>query len=89
MTKYEFSYLVSQRALAIEHGSPLMYPETRFIHAIDIAREETFMGLNPIIIQRVIPVLGGELIEEWKCSELIIPMAYSEEGSNFLNNFQS
>jgi DNA-directed RNA polymerase subunit K/omega len=87
MTKYEFSYMVSQRALAIEHGSPLMYPDTKFIHAIDIAREETFMGLNPIIIQRIIPVLGGELIEEWKCNEFIIPMAYSEEGSDFINNF--
>jgi DNA-directed RNA polymerase subunit K/omega len=88
MTKYEFSYLVSQRALAIEHGSPLMFPETKFIHAIDISKEETFKGINPIIIQRVIPILGGEIIEEWKCSELIIPFAYSEEGYDFIKHFK-
>lgn len=89
MTKYEFSYLVSQRAQAIEHGSPLMFPQTKFIHAIDIAKEETFKGLNPIIIQRVIPVLGGEIIEEWKCSELIVPFSYYEGDSDFIKKFTS
>lgn len=73
MTKFEYSYLISQRALAIENGSPLMYPETSFIHSIDIAREETRMGLNPIIIQRQIP---PNIIEEWKCSELKLPEYY-------------
>ncbi len=67
MTKFEYSYLVSQRALAIGNDSPLMYPETKFIHAIDIAKEETAMGLNPIIIRRVLP---NGMIEEWKCNEL-------------------
>jgi DNA-directed RNA polymerase subunit K/omega len=89
MTKFEFSYLVSQRALAIEHGSPLMNPQTQFIHSIDIAREETFMGINPIIIQRPIPTNYGEIIEEWKCSELIIPFAYSDQGSDFIKNFMN
>jgi DNA-directed RNA polymerase subunit K/omega len=83
MTKYEFSYLVSQRAMAIENGSPLMNPDTEFIHSIDIAREETLKGLNPIIIQRILPNYN---IEEWKCSELISPFSYYENG-NFLNKF--
>jgi DNA-directed RNA polymerase subunit K/omega len=74
MTKFEYSYLISQRALAIENGSPLMYPETSFIHSIDIAREETRMGLNPIIIQRQIP---PNIIEEWKCSELKLQEYYN------------
>ena len=73
ITKYEYSYLISQRAIAIENDSPLMNPETKFIHAIDIAREETELGINPIIIRRVIP---PNTIEEWKCSELKLPEYY-------------
>jgi len=73
MTKFEYSYIISQRAMAIEHNSPRMNLETKFIHSIDIAREETEMGLNPIIIQRVLP--NGD-IEEWKCSELRVPKNY-------------
>lgn len=73
MTKFEYSYIISQRAMAIEHNSPLMNPKTKFIHSIDIAREETEMGLNPIIIQRIMP--NGD-IEEWKCKELRIPKNY-------------
>ncbi len=73
MTKFEYSYLISQRALAIEHGSPLMIPDTIYIHSIDISKEETEKGLNPIIIQRPLP--NGS-IEEWKCSELKIPFSY-------------
>lgn len=67
MTKFEYSYLISQRAIAIEHDSPLMNPDTKFVHSIDIAKEETELGINPIIIQRVMP---DDSIEEWKCSEL-------------------
>jgi DNA-directed RNA polymerase subunit K/omega len=73
MTKFEYSYLVSQRAMAIENGSPLMNPDTTHIHSIDIAKEETAKGLNPIIIQRILP--NGD-IEEWKCSELRLPKYY-------------
>jgi DNA-directed RNA polymerase subunit K/omega len=68
MTKFEYSYLISQRAMMIEHGSPLMIPDTEFRNSIDIAKEETDKGLNPIIIRRPLP--NGN-IEEWKCSELI------------------
>lgn len=67
MTKYEYAYIVSQRAMAIGNDSPLMYPETKFIHAIDIAKEETQMGINPIIIRRPLP---NGMFEEWKCNEL-------------------
>ncbi len=67
MSKYEYAYIISQRAMAIGNNSPLMYPETKFIHAIDIAREETQMGINPIIIRRPLP---NGMIEEWKCNEL-------------------
>jgi DNA-directed RNA polymerase subunit K/omega len=74
MTKFEYSYMVSQRAMAIENNSPLMIPDTKMVHAIDIAKEETAMGLNPIIIQRVLP--NGN-IEEWKCSELSLPQTYN------------
>jgi hypothetical protein len=73
LTKFEYSYLISQRAMAIENNSPLMYIETKYIHSIDIAKEETIMGLNPIIIQRVLP--NGD-IEEWKSSELKLPKSY-------------
>ncbi len=68
MTKFEYSYLISQRAMMIEHGSPLMIPDTTFRNSIDIAKEETDKGLNPIIIRRPLP--NGS-IEEWKCSEFI------------------
>jgi DNA-directed RNA polymerase subunit K/omega len=68
MTKFEYSYLISQRAMMIENGSPLMLPDTEFRNAIDISREETDRGLNPIIIRRQLP--NGN-IEEWKSSELI------------------
>lgn len=73
MTKFEYSYLVSQRATTIENGSPLMNPDTTHTHSIDIAMEETAKGLNPIIIQRILP--NGD-IEEWKCSELRLPKYY-------------
>ncbi len=73
MTKFEYAYLVSQRAMAIENGSPLMNLETKHTHSIEIAKEETVMGLNPIIIQRVMP--NGD-IEEWKCKELRLPKNY-------------
>lgn len=73
MTKFEYSYLVSQRAMAIENGSPLMNPDTTHTHSIDIAMEETVNGLNPIIIQRILP--NGD-IEEWKCRELRLPKYY-------------
>ena len=84
MTKFEYSYLISQRAMAIEHGSPLMIQNTEFIHSLDIAREETHKGVNPIIIQRELP---NGLIEEWKCSELIVPFAYTSD-LNFIENFK-
>jgi DNA-directed RNA polymerase subunit K/omega len=83
MTKYEFSYLVSQRAMAIENGSPLMIPDTELIHSIDIAKEETLKGVNPIIIQRVLP---NDIIEEWKCGELMVPFAYIEN-MDFIDKF--
>ena len=67
MTKFEYAYFISQRAFAIENNSPLMIPETEFSSAIDIAREETEKGLNPLIIQRIMP---NGTIEEWKSSEL-------------------
>jgi len=73
MTKFEYSYLISQRAMAIENGSPLMNIETKHIHSIDISKEETMMGLNPIIVQRILP--SGD-IEEWKCRELKLPKYY-------------
>lgn len=74
MTKFEYSYLISQRAFMIEHDSPLMLPDTKLIHSIDIAKEETEKGLNPIIIQRVMP--NGD-IEEWECKELGLPKNFS------------
>ena len=67
MTKFEYSYIVAKRAEMIEHGSPLMFPDTKEIRAIKIAEEETANGLNPIIIRRTLP--NGN-IEEWKNSEL-------------------
>lgn len=73
MTKFEYSFLVSQRAYMIEHDSPLMFPETKLIHAIDIAKEEIEKGINPIVIQRVLP--NGS-IEEWYCNELKLPKSY-------------
>jgi DNA-directed RNA polymerase subunit K/omega len=73
MTKFEYSFLVSQRAYAIEHDSPLMFPDTKLIHAIDIAKEEIEKGINPIVIQRVLP--NGN-IEEWYCNELKLPKSY-------------
>lgn len=73
MTKFEYSYLISQRAMAIENNSPLMIPETVYIHSIDIAKEETDKGVNPIIIQRVMP--DGSL-EEWPSSELRLPKVF-------------
>jgi len=84
MTKFEYSYFISQRAMAIEHGSPLMYPKTTYIHSIDIAKEETDMRINPIIIQRVLP---SGFIEEWKCSELLVPFAYTID-KDFIKNFK-
>lgn len=68
MTKYEYSYIVAKRAEMIEHGSPLMLPDTTFIRAIDIAMEETANYLNPIIIRRTLP--NGN-IEEWRNDELL------------------
>jgi len=73
MTKFEYSYLISQRALAIGNNSPLMIPDTEYIHAIDIAKEETLKGVNPIIMQRELP---NGMIEEWTCSELKLPEYY-------------
>jgi len=74
MTKFEYSYLISQRAIMVENGSPLMIPETPYRNAIDIAREETDKGLNPIILRRPLP--NGS-IEEWKCNELIPTKIFS------------
>jgi DNA-directed RNA polymerase subunit K/omega len=73
MTKFEYTYLISQRAIAIENDSPLMIPDTQLVHAIDIAREETHKGLNPIVIQRILP---SKEIEEWSCSELRLPKTF-------------
>jgi DNA-directed RNA polymerase subunit K/omega len=67
ITKYEYAYIVAKRAEMIEHGSPLMIPDTKEIKAIKIAMEETDRGLNPIIIRRTLP--NGN-IEEWSNSEL-------------------
>jgi DNA-directed RNA polymerase subunit K/omega len=75
MTKFEYAYMVSQRAVMIENNSPLMNPKTNLVSAIDIAKEETELKLNPIIIQRKLP--NGS-IEEWKCSELSLPRTYVE-----------
>jgi DNA-directed RNA polymerase subunit K/omega len=76
MTKYEYSYIVAKRAEMIEHGSPLMFPDTKFIKAIEIAMEETRFGVNPIIIRRTLP--NGN-IEEWKNSELLPTKNYDDD----------
>jgi DNA-directed RNA polymerase subunit K/omega len=76
MTKYEYSYIVAKRAEMIEHGSPLMFPDTKFIKAIEIAMEETRFGVNPIIIRRTLP--NGN-IEEWKNSELLPTKNYDND----------
>jgi len=74
MTKFEFTNLIAWRAQMIENvNSPLMIPDTKFTNSIDIAREETEKGVNPIIIVRNLP--NGS-IEEWKCSELSLPKAF-------------
>jgi hypothetical protein len=73
MTKFEYSYLISQRAVMIEHDSPLMIPDTKFVNAIDIAKEETERKMNPIILVRHLP---NGTIEEWKCSELELPKKF-------------
>lgn len=73
MTKFEHSNFISWRAIMIEHNSPLMIPDTKFVSAIDIAREETEKGVNPLIIQRNLP---NGTVEEWKCSELSLPKTY-------------
>ena len=75
MTKFEYSYIVAKRAEMIENGSPLMYPDTQKIKAIDIAMEETFLRINPIIIKRTLP--NGN-IEEWKNSELLPTKNFSQ-----------
>jgi DNA-directed RNA polymerase subunit K/omega len=76
MTKYEYSYIVAKRAEMIEHGSPLMFPDTKFTKAIEIAMEETDQGVNPIIIRRTLP--NGN-IEEWKNSELLPTKNYDND----------
>lgn len=76
MTKYEYSYIVAKRAEMIEHGSPLMFPDTKFIKAIDIAMEETKFGVNPIIIRRTLP--NGN-IEEWRNDELLPNKNYDSD----------
>jgi len=73
MTKFEYSYLISQRAMMIENDSPLMIPNTTFRDSIDIAKEETEKKVNPIILQRTLP---NGMIEEWKCSELALTKNY-------------
>jgi DNA-directed RNA polymerase subunit K/omega len=73
MTKFEYSYFISQRAIMIEHDSPLMIPDTQFYNAIDIAKEETEKKVNPIIIYRHLP---NGTAEKWKCSELQLPKKY-------------
>ena len=73
MTKFEYARLISSRANMIATTSIYMNPNTKFKNAIDIAKEETEMGINPIIIVRVLP--NGN-IEEWKCSELALPKSY-------------
>lgn len=73
MTKFEYSYFISQRATMIEHDSPLMIPDTKFVNAIDIAKEETERKVNPIIIYRHLP---NNTAEKWKCSELELPKKF-------------
>ena len=73
MTKFEYARLISSRANMIATSSIYMNPNTKFVDAIDISREETEMGINPLIIVRVLP--NGN-IEEWKCSELELPKSY-------------
>lgn len=73
MTKFEYSYFISQRAIMIEYDSPLMIPDTKFVNAIDIAKEETERKVNPIIIYRHLP---NNTAEKWKCSELELPKKF-------------
>jgi len=73
MTKFEYARIISSRANMIAMTSLYMNPNTKFKNVIDIAKEETEMGINPIIIVRVLP--NGN-IEEWKCSELALPKNY-------------
>ena len=75
MTKFEYARLISSRANMIATTSIYMNPETKFVNAIDIAKEETEMGINPLLVVRVLP--NGN-IEEWKCSELALPKSYTK-----------
>lgn len=73
MTKFEYSRFISARAQMISNGSARMVYDTKYIHAIDIAKEETVLGVNPLSIERILP--NGN-IEIWKCSELRPPKSY-------------
>jgi DNA-directed RNA polymerase subunit K/omega len=75
MTKFEYANLIAWRAQMIENNnSPLMIPNTKYINAIDIAKEETDNKVNPTILIRTLP---NGYIEEWKCSELSLPKTFN------------
>jgi DNA-directed RNA polymerase subunit K len=66
MTRYEFSKLISMRALALRHGAPPMIDTDR-TEPISIAMEELEKNAMPLNIRRELP---DGTIETWKVNEM-------------------
>lgn len=73
LTKYEYTRLLSTRALQISNDSPIFTSlDSSCISALDIAKKE-FSERNhfPLSVRRVLP---NGLVEEFDIKDMIIPI---------------
>jgi hypothetical protein len=60
---------------AIEHGAPVTIPTEGMTRSIDIARMVVLCGRAPLKVRRVIERrINEDIVEDWKVSEMTIPL---------------
>ena len=70
MTKYEYTRIISRRAIDISNNYPITIDPRGEINPIEIAKRELYARTLPLTIRRYLPT--GEH-DDWNVNDLILP----------------
>lgn len=70
MTKYEFAAIIGARATLLSKGAPPLVNVENVTDPQDIAKEELYAGVLPMIVTRPMP---NGTVEEWPVRNLKLP----------------
>ncbi len=70
MSKYEYTRIISRRAIDISNNYPITINPGREINPIEIARRELYARTLPLTIRRYLPTSEHD---DWNVNDLILP----------------